>query len=567
MGKPWEKYAAANPATTGQRKPWEKYQQSPQDQATVQLGAPDTGPQMSTISSKGDSGINGTQGGAQPWNSEVQSDMAKSLDEGVFQGVVGLAGVPRTLADAAQSGVEYGAGKLGFSPETVKTAGKFVAAISPGSYLPSAQQMSDAVHGHDGTKEYQSQSTAGKYSRAVGEMLPSALAGPGGVVRKTAMTVIPAVAGQAVGDATGNEYAKAGAQILTGGLTAGFKRATGNAVIKDFSKSKEAIKAAATDAYDNANATVGHVQIGSQDFGKLVRDMNKSGAKEGIGGALAETTDKLYSNSKSVLSDISKAYKSVLKGERPPPTFGELEKWRQTVNKTIEKSTDAVTGKVDADGRLGILLKEHLDGFVQNTPFKEARNAYRTVLKTERIQRAIDTAGTRTSSPDLAFKNEFQKIVRENLKNKLFSDAEMVAIKNAAGQGLKNKILEGLGRLGFSSKSAGTGIVAGGMAGAIAHYAGVNPYLAAGAEAAFTTGAKVLSTRGAKAAAERARVIASMGGDTAAIDSKLLTAQRAIDQRRLVGATARSQEIQRQRNKKLQKAKNVNALALLQPKL
>ena len=142
----------------------------------------------------------------------------------------------------------------------------------------------------------------------------------------------------------------------------------------------------------------------------------------------------------------------------------------------------------------------------------------------------------------------------------------MVQIKNAAGQGSKNKVLEGLGRAGFSSKAVTAGGLAASAAGTIAHYTGVNPLVAGGITAAVTTGAKVLSTRGAKAAAERARVIASMGGDTAAIDSKLLTAQRAIDQRRLIGATARSQEIQKQRNKKLQKAKNVNALALLQPK-
>ena len=65
--------------------------------------------------------------------------------------------------------------------------------------------------------KYQPETDTGRYVAGVGEFVPAAMAGPGGVVRKTAMSVIPGVATTLTGDLTDqNPYAKAAAGIVAG---------------------------------------------------------------------------------------------------------------------------------------------------------------------------------------------------------------------------------------------------------------------------------------------------------------------------------------------------------------
>lgn len=79
----------------------------------------------------------------------------------------------------------------------------------------------------------QPRSTLGEYSQTFGEFAPAALAGPGGVIRKTAMAVIPAASSETAGQiarATGHEeyepWARLGGAVLGGGLAAGGRSST-----------------------------------------------------------------------------------------------------------------------------------------------------------------------------------------------------------------------------------------------------------------------------------------------------------------------------------------------------
>lgn len=468
-------------------------------------------------------------------------DVVQSLGMGVNKGLIGLAGMPGDIADLTRRGVEYVGGEK---------AGKVFSTLNPTSYLPQSSQIQGAIESVTGAFP-EPRSTAGDYAGAIGEFAPAAVAGPGGVLRKAAMTVIPAVASEAAGKAVegsaAEPYVRAGVAIATGAPLAGSKRLATNKVLRNASKTSKAMQQAKNDAYKLAEETVGKQQIELKEFADIVRGMNKEAVAKGVGGALSETTDKLYSSSKSIISDMSKILQGAARGERPPPTYSELENFRQTLGDVVENSKD-ITGKMNKDGYLASRFISKLDDAIDKTPFQEARTAYKTLRKTERIERAIALAETRSSSTDLAYKNEFKKIVRENIARPLFSKGEMEAIRQVAGHGRINNLLEGLGRAGFSSKSVTAGSVASGAAAMLGPFVGLDPLTAAALTAGVTSTAKVAGTRMTKTAAERARNIVSQGGDNAALDAKITGAKSGVDQRRLLAIeNARQQSNDRKR--------------------
>lgn len=449
---------------------------------------------------------------------DTAMDVLKSAGAGVVRGVTGLAGMPGDIGRLAIVGM----GKIN------KDDPAEIERLQQNFPIPGSADVTDAVERNVTGPLHKSRSTAGDYAGTIGEFVPAVAAGPGGLVRKGAQAVIPAIASETAGKMTegtaAEPYARAITAIATGAPLAGSKRATTNKILRDASKTSKAMQQAKNDAYKLAEDTVGKQSMDPREFSQIVRGLNKEATAKGIGGALSETTDKLYSSSKSILSDMSKIHKDIVTGNRPPPTYNDLEKFRQTLNDVVEGSKD-VAGKMSADGYLALKFIDKLDDAVGRTAFQEARNSYKTLRKTERIERAIATAETRSSSTDLAYKNEFKKIVRENLKRPIFSKSEMEAIKQVAGTGRLNNLLEGLGRGGFSSKGVTAGGVTTGLAGMIAPAMGIDPITGMAISAAVTSGSKALGTRMTKTAAERARNIVSQGGDNAALDAKLMTAK------------------------------------------
>jgi hypothetical protein len=213
MAEPWLKYGSfKEPQSTGIG-PWSKY------------GAKSAAAQQSPVSSpqepvtvnregKGDLGL----GSGEVAPMTYATDMARSLATGVGQGIIGLAGLPRDMGDLAQIGIEYVANKAGFDG---KKAGDTFSRYNPGSYLPSSATISSAVQDNVTGPFYEPQTLLGEYSKTVGEIAPSALMGPGGVARKTAMTVASGVASEAAGQATKGKPAEPYARIvgaISGGM-------------------------------------------------------------------------------------------------------------------------------------------------------------------------------------------------------------------------------------------------------------------------------------------------------------------------------------------------------------
>jgi hypothetical protein len=145
-------------------------------------------------------------------------DVAKSAGIGLVRGAIGVAGMAGDLTDLGSKGIQaasdYVSDKIGVEPYKRPAGGSVL------DRIPGSQDITSAVEGVTGDF-YKPETTAGEYARTIGEFVPAALAGPGGLVRKGLLqAVIPGVASEAAGQATqgspAEPYARAGAGIAAG---------------------------------------------------------------------------------------------------------------------------------------------------------------------------------------------------------------------------------------------------------------------------------------------------------------------------------------------------------------
>lgn len=132
-------------------------------------------------------------------------DVAKSAGVGVGEGLIGLAGIPGDVRRTLLDGAEYLAGKM--SPEFSRTVSKVrpsvenvLRRVGPLSGADSGE-IKRSIERHTG-EFYQPQSTTGEYARTLGQFAPNAIS-PGTLARRVVGGVVaPALASEAVGQAT-----------------------------------------------------------------------------------------------------------------------------------------------------------------------------------------------------------------------------------------------------------------------------------------------------------------------------------------------------------------------------
>lgn len=143
-------------------------------------------------------------------------DVAKSAGIGLARGAIGVAGMAGDLTDLGAKGLEaatnFIADKVGAEPHRRGNSAL--------DNIPTSGSITRAVEGVTGDF-YKPETTAGEYARTVGEFVPAALAGPGGMARKMVLQAgIPGIASEAAGQATEGSaiepYARAGAGIAAG---------------------------------------------------------------------------------------------------------------------------------------------------------------------------------------------------------------------------------------------------------------------------------------------------------------------------------------------------------------
>jgi hypothetical protein len=264
---------------------------------------------------------------------ETLSDVGMSTAQGVQSGIQGLVGLPGDIQQLAGMGASWGAGKLGFSPE-VQEGAKSLGLPQ----LPTSEDVGAFAESIIGPK-YKPETDVGRYVGSVAEMVPAAVAGPGSLIRKGAMAVLPGVAMEAAKDVSGGSpVAEAAAGIGASLLAAGrggagtkemlksvkqegkdYAKATGQTKLKPIDAAYENVKKEADKAYeelrnagikydpmavDSAIADVSAIRINSQlaPNASAYRDEFSKFYQSGMD---FEDLDELEQIGSSVLRDIN----------------------------------------------------------------------------------------------------------------------------------------------------------------------------------------------------------------------------------------------------------------------
>ena len=156
-------------------------------------------------------------------------DVLKGAGTGLVKGVTGFLGGFGDIQKQAGDIVAQGAESLGLSPEMQSSAKFFgsrmafplMGGSSVFGKMPTSETLKKPIEENFGPLP-EAKTLPGQIAERFGEYAPSAFAGPGGVLRRTALAAVPAVASELAGRAPGVEgspyqpYVEAGAGLVAG---------------------------------------------------------------------------------------------------------------------------------------------------------------------------------------------------------------------------------------------------------------------------------------------------------------------------------------------------------------
>ena len=377
---------------------------------------------------------------------ETLGDVGMSAAQGVQSGLQGLVGLPGDIQQLAGMGASWGAGKLGFSPE-VQEGAKSLGLPQ----LPTSQDVGRAVEGVIGPR-YQPQTDIGRYVGSIGEMVPAAVAGPGSLVRKGAMAVLPGVAMEATKDITeGDPAAEAAAGIAASVLAAGRGGAGTAEMLKKVGRSDKAYAKLERDvknAYNRLRAA--GIKYDTNAVDAAISDV-----------AQLRINPNLAPKSAGLRDELSKfAGKGM--------DFEDLDEMERIAT-SIMRSTQDATDKMFAGQILGKIkdIREH-GAFITNGTIpanqvnalvSEAKELARRRIIARDINKMKDKSEWYLSGPESGLRNVFKSYGQKNLQN--LTDAEKAAFKSVVErEGILNPLTTYGGRM-TQAIGLGAGAVAG----------------------------------------------------------------------------------------------------------
>ena len=392
-------------------------------------------------------------------------DVARSALSGLESGAIGLATLPGDLQSLIRSKLEG----LGL-PKGAPLPNIFAGGMPVN--MPTNAQATKAYESVRGPL-YQPQTTAGEYARTAGEFAPAAIGGAGGLVRRGAQALIPAVASETAGQAARQfapEYedaARIGTAIATGGIGA---RPGASKLPKGAAPETDELKQMSTLAYDRARQA--GLVIKGDSFRKMTLGLIGDMRKEGL-------DPTLHKNATAVMRRLAAtgdAYTpkrpspmSAMTGVKPrQPTGGlaldELD--------TLRKVARGAAKSIEPDERrLGAIIIERLDDYLDNLTvkhiaagdltkanpsIKEARSLWQRMRKSELIDDALKRAGYRAgqfsvSGKENAIRTEFRQMALRMTRDKRFRNTftpeEQKLIQQLGNMGSGVNILRTIGKL------------------------------------------------------------------------------------------------------------------------
>jgi hypothetical protein len=379
--------------------------------------------------------------------SEMPADIGASTLQGIRSGVEGLVG---SIGDASKiSGdiASWGAEKLGMSPDAQKIAesvGRRLPTLGLNIPAPTTSQVSDVVKDYIGP-DYEPKSKTGEAFQSIGTFIPSAVTGPGGLIRRGAMAVVPGLAVEAAGEATGdNPYAETAAGIASGILTAGRGNAGTKLAIKN-APSAEEIGKKTNELYSRLrNAGVAYDNNAYAQFiDELQREMKNRG----------------YRPRKNSPNPIAADIQELADAANNPLDFSEMESLRKSIGKNLPVNAS------NEDRAAAAFVREKFDDFLDSAPLitggnisadqvgditRTARELASRNIKNRIIEEAIEKAKDAASGFENGLRIEFRKIKANPKKFRGFSESEKEAITNIIRPSNPQNLLAQFGRLGIS---------------------------------------------------------------------------------------------------------------------
>lgn len=430
-------------------------------------------PDQATAMSAAQAYLGGQPGGGTAPPQEAAADggdIAKSAGIGVARGAIGLAGLPGDISELGAQGLDAatrGIGRL-FGADLSRPANMPQLGQSP---IGSAA-IQRGVEGVTG-QFYEPKTTAGHYAQTIGEFMPAAAAGPGGLGRRLLMqAVVPGAASEAAGQLTKDTgiepYARA-AGALAGGLSAAKVGAIGDELTAGRKVIAQApaladIKDAGSKGFQAIEKL--NVEIAPVSVDKLRADImataNKAGTMDVVAPQTMKLVERLKGESSTTLERVQ-AIRSELSAMRTMPG-GEGAKAREAVA-VID---NYVKGLTPADVVSGSIADAH-------RVLDQARGDWAIYKKSEALQEALSKAKLAASSAgsganiDNALRQQIKSILNSREKRAGFTPDEIAAMKDLVSGGNAMRLAGKLAPTGIVSGglSAGTGLVLGGAPGAV----------------------------------------------------------------------------------------------------
>lgn len=362
---------------------------------------------------------------------DAAEGMARAVGSGIRSGVEGLAGMGGDVRQLASdlTGLPF--------PPIGPLAGPTSADI---------RAMTNQVVGEG----YKPETTAQEYAYRIGEFAPSAVAGPGGAIRKAAMAVVPAVMSEGLGQATegtaAEPYARVAGAVAGGGVAAS-KANVGKAVTKEAAKnapSAEALKAT-TDQLYNGLRNAG-IQYDANDYARMVQGMADTLRKKGFRPVGADKV--AFDWVDELANGIGKAQ-----------DFDDINSIIQSIGQQA-RGASAMPDKKSLGAALNIIRDQLMD-FEQNAAFvskvglsrdtmnqvrSAARDTAKRNIKNRVLTELLENAENYTSGQEAGIRNQINSLLRSKRGKQLFTGAERKALQEVASG---RKTIQQLGKFGF----------------------------------------------------------------------------------------------------------------------
>jgi hypothetical protein len=400
--------------------------------------------------------------------SEYGMDALKGLGTGVVKGVEQLAG---GIGDAQQMTgdvMSWGAGKLGFGEQGQQIAsqiGQYLAVPGVGPNAPRSEDISqtrETMAGPLPTPE----TDAGGAAQRVGEFAPG-LISKGGLIRKGANVVIPALSSYFAGKIPGVEgtaaqpYVEAGAALATGIPAAtAFK---GNAVkqMREAAPSYEKVAADTTAAYKtikDAKIVYDHKAYNGAAM-RIISDLRKHGYDPAAGGEIVGLENRVKNLMKSGKIAGWTEVDSILKDSKAIQRSG--------IDKTTRARAGIITNHLESLVKTGKMTSRSGMGRDKiNQTIDQARELARRKILADEIGDMKRKLPGYLSGDESASRNQFGSYLKSD-DAKGLTNAEQGAFgKVVRREGFLNAAHMGGSRLGQLAASQGGGAV-GALAGSV----------------------------------------------------------------------------------------------------